>query len=753
MCSSLYSCKITKNIPSNQSLLVKNNFIYENQEKDFIEDLFIKESLDNIPLQKPNKKIFLFIPASLMIWNFYADKKITKFTQWVKTNLGSEPVVFDSTKIKMSKERLSNNFFNLGYFKNTISADFITRNKKTSVNYRINLNEPFKIDSFSYDEKDTGIQYILPYLSKSLLKPGTQFNSQILKAERQRISDSMTNNGYFLFNKDIINFELDTSKKQKHLQIKYIVNTNNELVFKKFFLDTVRVIFSEDKQKPNDSFNITRVDSVLYFSRYDRFNEDFIDRFNLIRPKEMYRSEQSNFTIQRMSELNNFKLINTNFQLLDSQNNKLNSNIYLTPFKSLSYSLGAYLYNSTLGLLGNNLTFTFFNRNLTRKADRLNISLSGGLEFNFTRDANSLFGNNLITRTDLSLSALYTLDKFMTPFNYDYRSYLFSKTNISLDIKQEQRVNLYSLYTASSALSYEWSKRKNVKWIYSPLQLSYIYIPQESISERFQNILNNNPYLDASFTNTLIMGSTLSHQIFTSLSAKSNLILRTLFEASGNLGFLYAKAIGLNQSAQVFNTEISHFFKISPEVIFAHKLNDYTSIHARLKSGFGLPIGLSEYIPYIKQFYLGGPNSIRAFLLRQVGPGSFASDNTTVRDQTGNILLETNLEYRFDIVKIIKGAIFIDAGNVWNSSQKFFSDQRGIFEWQNILNDLYVGTGFGLRFDLNYFVIRADLGIPVRIPYYRHIELNQWVIRDAEPFNENWRAQNLVFNIAVGYPF
>jgi outer membrane protein assembly factor BamA len=167
--------------------------------------------------------------------------------------------------------------------------------------------------------------------------------------------------------------------------------------------------------------------------------------------------------------------------------------------------------------------------------------------------------------------------------------------------------------------------------------------------------------------------------------------------------------------------------------------------------GAAFSYGNFDYLPYIKQFFLGGPYSIRAFPLRQIGPGSFDVTKQNIKDQTGNLLLEGNLEYRFNIIKMFKGALFTDMGNIWLTKNEFNTDDQKNFQIGEFYKQFYIGGGFGLRFDFDYFAIRMDLGFPIRVPYKDGAE--SWVIKEAKPFNADWQRKNLVFNIAVGYPF
>lgn len=753
----LQSCGISKHIPENQSLLRANNIVIKGVEKDLINDFFYKDDLLAIPVQKPNKRILNFWPLSLNIWAFYSNKKVTKFTQFMKTKVGAEPILFDSSKLYQSINRFQNYYSNIGYFNTKVEAKITTQNKITTLDFIVEPQKVFTYSNIFFDSTSIIEKIIYQTQENSLISKGESFNIENLKLERQRITDVLNNKGYYFFNKEFILFKIDTFQQTNQLDIYIKIQKETDTSdFKKYKLDSIYVLILENENDKISNENIKKIGNITFIQpQKSLYNEKFMTSFFELNKDTFYSKENANRTLQRLTDLNNFKLINSNFSINPNKANHINALYSLSPFKKQFFSTGFYAYNSSQGLLGNSLSLIYNNRNLTKRADRLNIAISGGLELNFSLDESALNNNQgIISRSDISLTTNYTIEKLMMPFHINKEKLFTYKTNFFSKYTYEKRINYYDLHNMSLSFGYEWSKNPKIRHFYNPLALSYIYLPPESVQNAFANILLQNPYLKASFDDALILGSNYQFSYFsTSRNKKDNFGYKFNAETAGNFPYL-AHQIFSNEKDNIVNFNdviVSQYVKFLSEMVYSHRFNKQTAVHTRLKMGAAFSYGNFDYLPYIKQFFLGGPYSIRAFPLRQIGPGSFDVTKQNIKDQTGNILLEGNLEYRFNIIKMFKGALFTDMGNIWLTKNEFNTDDQKNFQIGEFYKQFYIGGGFGLRFDFDYFAIRMDLGFPIRVPYKDGAE--SWVIKEAKPFNADWQRQNLVFNIAVGYPF
>lgn len=753
----LQSCGISKHIPENQSLLRSNNLIIKGVEKDLINDFFYKDDLLAIPVQKPNKRILNFWPLSLNIWAFYSNKKVTKFTQFMKTKVGAEPVLFDSSKLIQSINRFQNYYSNIGHFNNKVEAKIITKNKITTVDFIVEPQKVFTYRNIIFDSSSVIEKIIYNSKENSFISKGESFNIENLKLERQRIADELNNKGYYFFNKEFILFKIDTFQNTHQLDIFIKIQKESDSSdFKKYKLDSIYVLILENENEKISNENIKKIKNFTFIQpKKSLYNEHFMTSFFEINKDTIYSKENANRTLQRLTDLNNFKLINSNFSINSNKAGHINALYSLSPFKKQFFSTGFYAYNSSQGLLGNSLSLIYNNRNLTKRADRLNIAISGGLELNFSLDKSALNNNQgIISRSDISLTTNYAIEKLMIPIHINKEKLFTYKTIFFSKYTYEKRINYYDLHNMTLSFGYEWSKNPKIRHFYNPLALSYIYLPPESVQDAFANILLQNPYLRASFDDALILGSNYQFSYFnTSKNKKDNFGYKFNVETAGNFPYLGHKIFSKEKDNIVnFNDVIvSQYVKFLSEMVYSHKFNKQTALHTRLKMGAAFSYGNSSSLPYIKQFFLGGPYSIRAFPLRQIGPGAYDVTKQSIKDQTGNLLLEGNFEYRFNIIKMFKGALFTDMGNIWLTKNEFNTDDQKNFQIGEFYKQLYIGGGFGLRFDFDYFAIRMDLGFPIRVPYKEGDQ--SWVIKEAKPFNSDWQRQNLVFNIAVGYPF
>lgn len=756
------SCNIYKQVPEGSSVLVSNQIEIIGQEKDLINDFFYKDEIYKIPLQKPNKKVF-GIPMSQHIWAFYNKRKVTKFSQFMKTKVGKEPLIFDSTKLERSRIALENYYFNIGHLDNDVKVNYETKKKRTRVTYEVEPKTPYKIRKIIVDTLTPIQKDIYAEMGNSFLVKNNVLQIGKLEQEIARMTFVANDKGYYSFNKDNIKYKFDTFQKTHEADVYVkILEESDTTYFQKYRLDSIYIFINTYKEQANiNTSEVTRLGSLIFVQSKDKvYNEKFLEKFVYRTHDSSYSKGDINKTIQRFSELNNFKLINSSYKFPSEFAKQLDVIYTLTPNMKRTLSLEQSFYNSTLGFIGAQPTLKYVNRNLSKRADKLSLSLSGAVEFNAYLNQNKNF-SGLISRTDISVATSYTIENFFLPFLLTNRqNYIFNRTYINSNYTYSKRLGFYDIHNIGASIEFQWSKKKHTTFSYSPIAFNAIIFPEKSVSSEFQKTLDQNPFLKSSFNNSFIIGSNFAwnHNALVGKRKFNTLNLRLNIETAGNSVYLLDKVIGLSKDeneVNIGNINVSQFVKSQFEVIKSTKLTQLSSLHSRFKLGLAFPFGNSNKLPYIKQFFIGGPFSLRAFQPRTIGPGNqdlgpFGTDSVIIRDQTGNISLEFNSEFRFHIVSFLKGALFVDGGNIWNSSPNFSQDDLGVFKLSEFYKQMYLGGGFGLRGDFNYFIMRFDVGIPLRVPY---LAKNDWVILDAKPFNSEWFRNNLVINFAVGYPF
>jgi outer membrane protein assembly factor BamA len=353
------------------------------------------------------------------------------------------------------------------------------------------------------------------------------------------------------------------------------------------------------------------------------------------------------------------------------------------------------------------------------------------------------------------------LPKFLVPFKLNNVSSLFvPKTRIVLGFNLLDRLQYYQLFSVDASFGYIWKESLNKEHNFNPLSITFAHLA--NATQKFNDLLSANPLLKKSFEQQFIIGQNYSFTYNDQLEKyhKNHVYFKGSIDLSGNLlqlfqSLFYKQKATPDTPYEIFGTAYSEYYKFDIDLRYYYNTIDQrSSLASRFIAGIGVAYGNSATLPYVKQFYIGGSNSVRAFGARALGPGSYRIPDSLAAksffDQAGDIKLEANTEYRFPIISILKGALFIDAGNIW-LLQEDPDRPGGTFSSKTFLDEIAVGTGFGLRLDLSFFVLRFDVAFPLRVPYLPQGE--RWVIQKINFIDPSWRTHNLAFNIAIGYPY
>jgi outer membrane protein insertion porin family len=431
----------------------------------------------------------------------------------------------------------------------------------------------------------------------------------------------------------------------------------------------------------------------------------------------------------------------------------MNANVFLTPTRKISLSAEMNAALKSNNFAGPGLNLNFKNRNIFGGAEILSVTLAGFFDWQYSGSTQGDYAYQF------TLDAALTLPKF-APFTLEKGTIksLAPKTVITAGGGVYTRVGLYSLNSLNTSLGYNWRTGEYISYQLNLVDISLTNLAQSS--DEFDKFLQDNPSIQKSFEEQFIIGGSFSfvNRRINLGNNKHSLYINENLDLAGNLVSLLTSAFNGSRPTsedpyQLLGTTYSQFAMIRNELRYNYKPNAQNQIAWRLIAGLGVPYGNSSTIPYIKQFYVGGPYNIRAFISKSIGPGTYAppdSVSNTYVDQTGDITLESSLEYRFGIYKSFKGALFVDAGNIWLMNE---DPQRpgSEFNMNTFYKQLAVGAGYGFRFDFNFILLRVDLAIPLRKPNLP--EGQEWVIDDLDIFNKTWRRENMLWNIAIGYPF
>ena len=768
----LPSCKVAKNLPEGQSLLVRNKIDIANKKQlpVLVRDK-VREDLGNIAAQKPNRKFLGIMPFRM--WLYYSatqKKKLTKFRQWLIDKVGEPPVIYDSIAQFKSQQLMENYMFNFGYFHAQVIDSSITKNNKTSVTYTINTGPAWKIGKVTFPNGKYSTDSLV-HLSrhKTLLKEGDRWEAANLKLERERIEGVLRNNGYYYFNREYVTYALDTSTTPQVVNIKVMVNQPSDTsVHEKYKLNNFYIVTDYAIEALRDTLRrdtIIAGDSSEYYILSQRpvIRKNVLSDVIFLKRGMYYVRDNETRSLIRLTQLGIFRFISMDFyKAKDRIGNYLDCLIALTPAKRQEWGVSAEVNVSNEGLLGALGSISYKNKNISHRADQFLLDVSAGAQVKFSRKDRV----QLIT-TNVNVSSTYYLNRFLIPF----RDKLFKKntnpkTRLNIGYAFEHRfdfdtsgdvVFLYQLHNFNLSFGYEWNDNPMRRHLLNPFTITFYLLPKTGTE--FTDRLNRNPILKSSFEEQVIIGPnyTFIYDNQRGAADRRYMYLKTAVETAGNIiyaGFKAANTKSVNDSIYyIFKKPFSQYFRFELDWRNYFKIRQHGMFAIRTFVGTGVPYGNSYALPFIKQFFVGGPNSLRGFLIREVGPGSYvdpATYNTETGEkknigffnQTGDIKMELNAEFRFDIYKWFKGAFFIDAGNVWTIRE----DTRvgGNFEFKRFWKEFAVDAGLGARLDFNFFVIRLDYGFPLRDP--RKNESNRWLFQNAQ-FRKGQ------FQLAIGYPF
>ncbi len=430
---------------------------------------------------------------------------------------------------------------------------------------------------------------------------------------------------------------------------------------------------------------------------------------------------------------------------LISDTGRLDASFYLTPYPQ--YSLQAELRGTSKSnnFVGSEVKITQRNRNWLRSANVLEISLSGGMEWQAGGGQSVISGNSYSLKGEVAV----TLPRFLVPFNtFRIRTRYVPRTRISLSYELYSRQNLYNLNAYTFQYQYLWRQTRYLEHNWAPVSITYVLPTNTTLA--YDSILKVDPIQRRAIEKQFILGAnyTITYNNQQPNRVHSFFIMGGV-DVSGNVaGLIVPKG---DSGRTLFGNPFAQYVRLDGDVRHYWQFSKGMTWVNRLFAGYGLPYGNSRSLPFVKQYFTGGSSSLRAFRARTLGPGSYRDTASRyLANEAGDIKLEFNSELRVHLVSVINAAIFVDAGNIW--LQKADSNRiGGDFKTGRFLKEIAVGTGVGLRIDASIVVVRLDLAFPLRKPWLPENE--RWVIKDIRFGDPDWRKENLILNIAIGYPF
>ncbi|MCI3937740.1 BamA/TamA family outer membrane protein [Chryseobacterium aahli] len=767
MTAAVVSCSNTKFLKDGQMLYTGAEVKIENDTLPKKKKNELKAALEENLTPKPNSS-FLGLRPKLYAYNATKEPKKEKgLRYWLKYKFGEEPVLLGDVDREFNKDIIVNYSENKGYFNAKAKYDTVSKNKKAQVIYTLNPGAQYLISNVNFVEDSTLInREIQSFKDKTLLKPGNPFDLDVIKAERQRIDDGLKDKGFYYFNPDNIIVQADSTVTKNH-KVEMIVKLKDntpKLAKEQFTIDKV-VVFPNynlrDAKKGlynipmnPDSLKGYEYNDIYVVDPKKKFKPRMFDRALYFDKGDIYNRKDHNLSLNRLISLGVFKFVKNEFVVSDSLNHKFDTYYVLTPRELQSLRLEALGRTNSANYAGSELNLNWTQRNFFRGAEQFKASVYGAFDVQIggPADAENIFR--------AGANAQLSIPRIVAPFRFNSSSAFVPRTNIKLGYEFQNRTTLYSLNTFNASFGYQW--KENVRKEHELNIIDVSLIRPADVTAKFDSISRNNPYQQRITQQQLIFGPTYSYTYSTTmLPRKNTFYYKGMLDLAGNItGLVTGANAKEGKEKTIFGVPFSQYAKIENDVRFYHKFTEKTSFASRFIAGVAVPYGNSEHIPFSRQFFVGGSNSIRAFRARTLGPGSFdprtqQQNGGFAFDQAGDVKLELNAEYRANLYKFLNVAAFVDAGNIWLINDEI--DKNGIntrpggkFS-KEFLSEIAVGAGVGLRLDFSILVLRLDLAMPLRVPYYEKGE--RWAFHRINFGDSSWRRDNLILNIAIGYPF
>lgn len=720
----LGSCSASRELPEGQVMLNKIIVVADGKYQDVN-----PSALKNYVRQKGNSRWFSTMKIPLGVYAM-AGEDSSKWINKTLRNIGEAPVIFDTIQARQSCESLQRVLQNIGYLDSHVELFTEQKGKKLDAIYVLHPGQPYYIRRVSYDIQDSLIAKLLTN-NMFQLKEGVKLNIDALNEERRRITERLQNSGYYKFHKEFISFRVDTVQSTHKADVTLLLRPYRATDI----LDTLHTRFTI---RSLDFASGDPKDSVIHLRKSVLFENTFIKEGSL------YSADDLQNTYNHFGRLGAVRYTNISFDQ-DPDSALLDAHIQLQTNKPSTLSFQPEGTN-TAGDFGAAASLTYENRNLFRGAESFRVQLRGAYEA-----IRGLEGYSNQDYIEYSIESRLSFPRFIMPFiNSETRRKTIATSEVSLTFDTQNRPEFHRR-VLSAGWRYKWwhQKSKN-QYQFDLLNLNYVFMPWISDTfkhEYLDNKSNYNAILSYNYEDLFIMKSGFGYSYNDGKTA-----IKTNFETAGNLLSLGSAIFGGNKDEldqyKVFNIAYAQYVK--GDIDFTHHLisgyQNQLVIHLGL--GIAYPYGNSKVLPFEKRYFSGGANSVRGWSVRSLGPGRYKDKDGNINfiTQTGDVKLDINMEYRTHLFWKFGGALFIDAGNIW-TLRDYPSQPDGQFKFKNILKDLAVSYGLGLRLNFDYFIIRFDMGMKAVNPAYKTEDENHF------PIIHPRLKRDFAFHFAVGLPF
>ena len=754
--SLLVACSTTSAIPDGEHLytgMEKTNYSNYQPNQHFND---VKGELDVVLATKPNASwmgspsVRSPFPVGLWIWNAFS-QDTTSFSRWLVRAFGSTPVLMNSTAPDLRVTVGENLLRKRGYFNGKITYEKLAQRnpKKMRLQYSVDMGRLWLLDSIRYvNFPPTADSLIRANLDKAIIHKGDAFDVSTLEQERKRITDLFRNNGYYYYQNNDASYLADTTLTYGLASMRLqMADSVSNRVLRKWDIGTITINLQRQFMDSLSRQSRFRDIIVNYNGSHKPLRLRTITNDLKIWPGTVYNNELVEKTQQQLNSSGVFAATNFAFTPRDTTDtcSILDMTINCVFDKPYDFYIEAYGKGKTSGRYGPEAIVGLTKRNVFRGGEKFDLRLHGSYEWSASSDDDGrdrLGLNNYEYGAEASLQFPRLVNPFATPPRKRWAReerkiaaaaekglvyvpkvprtyYTTPSTTLKASVDVLNRAKYFKRHVVSGELTYQWQPNERNSYSFSPLTLTYEYM--HNVTDRYLELIDSVPYLEVSLADQFIPKMLFQYTFMSPARYKSPIkVWTTVSEASNILSAGYA-AFGRHWSEKdkkLFKNPFAQFVKIDANITKVWSLSEKSSIAAHVNVGTLWAYGNSRFAPYTEQFYVGGANSIRAFNVRQIGPGRYRSTQRrrSYVEQTGDIKFQCNVEYRPHLVGSLYGALFLDAGNVWTMH---YDDGRpeGYFRVKNVLKEMALGTGVGIRYDLGYFMLRLDWGVGLHVPY------------------------------------
>ncbi len=719
----LSACSTAKYIPENEYLLDKVEI--KSNDKDFD-----PSQLEQYVRLRGNSKWFSLFKIPLGIYAM-SGRDSTKWVNRTLKRVGEAPVLYDTVQAMVTQRDLLTALQNMGYMNAKVNHSVKVKKKKLKAIYTLEPGRPFVIRNMTYDIQDQNILDILAENDSAnlVLHSGSPFTINGLDRERSRISSLLLDRGFYKFHKEFIRFEADTMRGSRLVDV------------------TMHILkYQEHSQMPETEhprYTIANIDYLCADSTTSHIRQSVLEGSTAIQVGEPYKASAVQRTYNNFSRLSAIRFTNLRFTEREEEGMlDCHVNYGLNKPSTISFQPEG---TNTAGDLGAAATLTYQNRNLFHGSELLSVSLRGAFEA-----ITGLEGYQNEDYVEYGAETKILFPRFVAPFlSKDFKREVNASSELSFSYNLQNRPEFHRR-VVSAGWRYRWEKPRD-KWTFKwdAIDLNYIYMPWISSTFKQQyldSVSNRNAILRYNYEDLFIIRTGFGLTYNNGLHA-----IKANVELGGNLLRLAASLMDFNRNRDgqyvLFNIAFAQYVKGDFDYTKVFHLDNQNSFVVHAGLGIAYPYGNSRVLPFEKRYFSGGANSVRGWRVRGLGPGSFKGSHGAIDfiNQTGDMKLDLNMEYRAHLFWKLGVALFVDAGNIW-TLRAYDEQPGGQFKFSEFWRQLAVGYGMGFRFNFDYFILRFDMGMKAVNPAYKEGD-------EHYPIAHPKLSRDFTFHFAVGLPF